>query len=142
MTRPSSFVGKRFIYEYNGEVIPSALMPAATSTYKSGVTGKKNTGNTYKYMSRKEKKRLKASRRRVRRELKECVTTAIAAGVTSRKVLEQDGTIWTCGKCGNLKKSDGTFGSTRDAKWFIWCKKCQSTVQHIRPEVLFDLLVE
>ncbi|KKL95945.1 hypothetical protein LCGC14_1849510 [marine sediment metagenome] len=137
-----TYVQKKFIYEFNGEKAPPPPVSTYTSNFKSGVTGKKAEGNKFKYLSRKEKKKLKASRRRVRRELKDCVVSAVEAGVTSRKVLEADGKIWSCGKCGKIKRSTGTLGEGRDAKWFIWCQGCTQAVQHVRPEVLFDLLGE
>jgi len=137
-----TYIQRKFIYEFNGERAPSP----PPSTYMSNVTTpsgvKKEGGNKFKYLSHKEKKRLKASRRRTRVELKECVTAALAAGVTTRKVLEEDGKLWTCGKCGSIRTNIGTFGSQQDATWAIWCQSCKKMVQHTRPEILFELLEE
>lgn len=137
-----TYVQKKFIYEFNGEKPP----PPPVSTYgsgtgTSGVKGVKRNSK-YKYLSRKEKKQLKSSRKKNRRMLRDCVTEAVAAGIKSRKVLEEGGRLWGCERCGNIKRSNGTFGMSKDAKWHTYCSKCTQTSLHTRPGVLYELLVE
>ncbi len=136
-----TYAQKKFIYEFNGERAPAFSTPAA-SNLNSGVTKPTPKPNNYQSSSKLKRKELKSARRRTRVEIKACVTDAITTGVTSRKVFEEDGTIWMCSKCGHIKLGGNSFGGQRDAKWVIWCQGCYETNQHIRPESLFDLLEE